>query len=367
MSDLTLVKDLLATSGAGRTGMKVLAYGESGSGKSPFLASFPRPLVAIDCGEGGIQPYLKSPEAVDGTPSVDLDRVKAGEEDICLVVETPEQLSRAVQWALDNAGWLSSCVIDGYNLAWDDHMDYWSEKIGDKEGKIEAAQWRIVKREWKARQKRLMKSKLHFGMSCWMRDTLYERVENQNPMMKPKLNIRSQEVAAIEKSVPYTTDLILQFSIVRDTKNRPTAQHEIRVVKGRRPRTVPPKELHVGTTFKFRSDKEEDLWAITMAKFEARWKLANLGDVAELMGMTEDDAINADRELVEAWGESEAGGLIKAMLQAEREGEIDSLPKFRNFWQRAVAPTVNQIEDTDAVNAVLAVKENIKNRIKGGK
>ena len=367
MDDLLLVKDLLSTSGAGRTGMKTLVFGESGSGKSPFLASHPSPLVAIDCGEGGIQPYLKAPEIIDGKPVVNLERVFRGEEDLCFVVETPDQLSRACQWVIDRQDKFASVVIDGYNLAWDDHMEYWGDKVGTgTEKKIEGGQWRLVKREWKARQKRLMKSKLHFGMSCWMRDTAYERIESQTPMQKAKLNIKPQEVAAIEKSIPYTTDLILQFAIVRDSKNRPTAQHTIRVAKGRRPRTVPPEELHVGTTWKFRSDKEEDLWGLTMAKFEERWKLANLGDVAEFLDGDEDRCLQEEHEMVEAWSESEAGSLIADMLKAEKDGTFKTVATFGNFWKRAIAPTINKIEATDAVNAVLTVKENIKSRLKSG-
>jgi hypothetical protein len=363
MGDLDLIKDLLSTSGAGRTGMKVLVFGESGSGKSPYLASFPRPLLAIDCGEGGIQPYLKAPEG--NTP--DLDRVKAGEEDLCVVVGSPEDLTKAAEFAMSQP-WLKSVVIDGYNLAWEDHMEYWGDKIGKgDEKKIEMGQWRIVKRGWKARQKALMKSRLNFGMSAWMRDLAYEQVESANPMAKPRANVKAAEVAAIEKSVPYTTDLILQFSIVRDKKNRPTAQHEIRVAKGRRPRTIPPEELHVGTTWKFRSDKTEDLWALTMAKFEDRWKLASPADVAEHLGMDEEEARSADAGLVEAWGETEAGALIAGMLKAEKEGKITTVPEFATYWKKQVADTINEIESRDAVNAVLAVKENIKNRIKGGK
>lgn len=363
MSDLSLIKDLLSTSGSGRTGMKALVFGESGAGKSPFLASFPRPLVAIDCGTGGIQPYLKPP--IDG--ETDLDRVKRGEEDICVTVNNPVELSRVVQWVLDNQDWLASVVIDEYNLAWEDHQEAWHEKLNIPEGKqIEFGQWRSVKREWKSRQKKLMKSKLHFGMSCWMRDISAEQVASKNPMVKPKVQIRQQEVAAIEKSVPYTTDLILQFSIVRDEKNRPTATHEVRVAKGRRPRTVKPEDLHVGSTWQFQSDREEDLWALTVGKFEHAWRLASR-DEGEWMGDPEEEEIANEEErlLVEAGDESEAGSLIKAMLKAEEEGKIKTVADFANFWQRAVAPTINDISDEGAKRAVLAVKDQIKQRLEG--
>ncbi|NIV37557.1 MAG: hypothetical protein GWN58_51510, partial [Anaerolineae bacterium] len=69
------------------------------------------------------------------------------------------------------------------------------------------------------------------------------------------LNIHSQEVAAIEKSVPYTVDIVLQMRVVADKMNRPTPTHEIVVAKARRPSTVDPKDLFVGKKVTWRSDK----------------------------------------------------------------------------------------------------------------
>jgi hypothetical protein len=365
MSELDLIKDLLGTAGSSRTGMKVLCFGESGAGKSPLLASFPRPLVAIDCGTGGIQPYLKPP--IDGKPNI--DRIKAGEEDVCIVVKSPDDLTRGAQFALDNQDWLKSVVIDEYNLGWETHMEFWAQKLRIPDGKqIEAGQWRSVKREWKARQFRLMQSKLHFGMSCWMRDILFDKKENPNPMAKAQLEIKNQEVAAIEKSIPYTTDLIVQLSIVRDNLNRPTPVHEVRVAKGRRPRSVKPEDLHVGKTWTFRSDREEDLWAVTVGRFEHAWKIQSSADVAEVMGMEDEIAQAETREMYEAWAETEAGALIKGMMQAEASGVITNMAEFKAYWNKSVNPIINKIKDKAAVGAVLEVKEQIKNRIViGGK
>ncbi|NIV37558.1 MAG: AAA family ATPase, partial [Anaerolineae bacterium] len=172
MAGLKSIEHLLSGGGQTRRGMKILVFGPTGSGKSPLLASFPRPLMVIDCGEGGIQTYLKPPALVDGKQQVNLDRVFKGEEDLCVTVQGEDQMSQAIDFALSNEDKFNSLVIDGYNLAWEDHMDWYNDKFG---GDIQGGQWRLVKGPWKARQKRLMRSRLNVGFSAWLRDIAYEQ------------------------------------------------------------------------------------------------------------------------------------------------------------------------------------------------
>ena len=357
MTTITDISDLLSVSGTHRRGMKILTFGPTGSGKSPLLASFPRPLAVIDCGEGGIQPYLKPPVVVDGKGQVNLDRVFKGEEDFCLTVSGPEQMDRAIDWVFQHEAKFASLVIDGYNLNWEDHMDFYNEKFG---GDIQGGQWRIVKAGWKARQKRMMRSKMNIGISCWMRDIAYEQVQSR-PGAKATLNIKPQEVAAIEKSVPYTVDIVLQMRVVTDAKNRPTPRHEIVVVKARRPRTISPKDLFIGKITKWQSDKTEDLWGLAIAPYVDDWKD---GEIVDYLGMDAQEAVREEREMLAAAEDAEAGRLIRAMWSAYEGKEFKDMAGFGAWWQRVIAPTINEITPESQKLVVLA-KEDIKTRMEG--
>jgi hypothetical protein len=339
--------------------MKILVFGPTGSGKSPFLASFPRPLMGVDCGEGGLQPYLKAPEIIDGKPKPNLERVFAGEEDLCVTVQGPEQMDRAVDFALKHEGRLASLVIDGYNLQWEDHMDHYNDRFG---GDIQGGQWRVVKGPWKSRQKRLMRSPLNIGFSAWLRDIAYEQVQSR-PGAKPSLNIHSQEVAAIEKSVPYTVDIVYSMRVLLDKKNVPTPNHEIVVVKARRPRTIAPADLHVGTKTKWRSDKQEDLWGLAVAPYVDAWKSAPLADQdVDFIGMDAEEAVREGREVREAADDGEAGHLSGVIIAAYERGELKDMTAFSTLWQTAIAPTINNLTKS-AQKVVIETKEAIKAKI----
>lgn len=361
VSELTAISDLLSVSGGCRRGMKILCFGQTGSGKSPFLAAFPRPLAVIDCGEGGIQPYLKAPEIVDGQPKVNLDRVFKGEEDLCLTVKGFTEMERAVGFVLKNEGKFASLVIDGYNLNWEDHMDHFNEKFG---GDIQGGQWRLVKGPWKTRQKKMMRSPLNIGLSCWLRDTAYEQVQSR-PGGAPKLNIHAQEVAAIEKSVPYTVDMVFQMKVLTDKLNRPTPNHEIIVVKGRRPRTIDPKDLYVGKKVGWRSDKNENLWDLAVAPYVDGWKKAATTDQVDYIGMDAESAVREEREMNEASDQGEAGRMIIEMNMAFEKGEIKDMDSFGHFWTSTIAPTINLLS-TEAQHAVIQAKDEIKKKLEGG-
>jgi hypothetical protein len=356
------IQDLLSVGGNARRGMKILVFGPTGSGKSPFLASFPRPLMVIDCGEGGIQPYLKAPLINgNGEPKVDMDRVFRGEEDLCVTVQGPEQMDRAVDFGLKHEDKFNSLVIDGYNLNWEDHMDYWNDRLG---GDIQGGQWRVVKGPWKARQKRLMRSSLNVGFSAWLRDIAYDQVQAR-PNSKPTLNIHAQEVANIEKSVPYTVDIVFQLRVVTDKLNRPTPNHEIIVVKARRPATVDPKDLFVGKKVTWRSDKTENLWALGVAPYVDGWKDARITDIVDFIGMDAEQAVHEEREINAAADDAEAGRLVRQMFAAYDKGEIKDMKQFAAFWQSTVAPTINSL-GKEAQLSIVEAKDALKNKIENG-
>jgi hypothetical protein len=304
---------------------------------------------------------LKPPEIIDGRPTVNLDRVYAGEEDLCFTVKGPDEMDRAVDWILAREDKFASLVIDGYNLGWEDHMDLFNEKFG---GDIQGGQWRVVKRPWKARQKRLMRSPMNIGFSAWLRDTAYDQIQ-AHPGAKATLNIHAQEVAAIEKSVPYTVDIVFQMRVKTDKLNCPTVGHEIIVAKARRPRTIDPKDLYIGQKFQWRSDRQEDLWALAVAPFVDRWKDSALTGVVDYIGMDAEEAIMETREVLAAASEGEAGKLIQTMIEAFEKGELKDMEAFKALWQSAIAPTINLLS-AESQHAVNEVKEMIKNKIEGG-
>lgn len=294
---------------------------------------------------------------VDGKQQVSLERVFAGEEDLCFTIKGPDDMDKAIDFVLENETKFNSLVIDGYNLSWEDHMEYWNDRLG---GDIQGGQWRLVKAGWKARQKKLMRSQMNVGMSCWMRDIIYEQVQGL-PGSKAKLNIQSQEVPNIEKSVPYTVDIVFQMKVMTDKLNRPTPHHEIIVAKARRPRTVSPKDLFVGKITKWRSDKEEDLWGLAIAPYVDDWKD---GEIVDYLGMDAEEAVREEREMHAASEDAEAGRLSRVMLDAFQAKEFTDMKGFGEFWQRAIAPTVNSVSK-DAQRTVLETKDAIKAKIEG--
>ena len=325
---------LVSTTGVHRRGFKVLAFGPTGSGKSFLLAHMPRPLVVIELGEGGIQSYLLPP--VDGKP--DLERVFAGEEDLCFTVTHPNELEAAVEWVFKHETKLKSVVIEPMNAAWEDHMDYWNEKLG---GDIQGGQWRKVKGPWKRRLKRLMRSPLNVGFGCWMKDIAYERAEPKNQMpgveSQGKLIIKAQEVPQAEKSVPYTVDLILQTEVVLDKKNRPTSKHRVTLTKGRRPRSIDPKDFHVGKTWEFDAVKPVDPWATIIGPLEANWQSDENGAV-DYLGADAQEARSELREISEAADDNEVGRMIILIGQPYK-----NLIEYRRMFETEIAPPLNTL------------------------
>ena len=163
-------------------------------------------------------------------------------------------------------------------------------------------------------------------------------------------------MANIEKSVPYTVDIVLQMRVCLDKMNRPTPKHEIIVVKARRPITIPPKELYIGKITPWRSDKTEDLFGLAVAPYVDQWKDSVAVDY---LGMDAETAINEERECTAAAEDAEAGRLVRVMNTAYAAKEFTDMTKFGEWWQQVIAPTINSLSK-EAQLSVVQAKDVIK-------
>jgi len=225
--------------GSHHLGLKALFYGPPKSGKSFALASFPHPIFALACGENGIELYLK-PELGD----------------VSVFIDSADSYTEALEYALASNKF-NSIVIDGANLAFEDWMASWEDKLKVEE--IKGQHWRKVKGPWKALHRKAMLSKKNIAFSAWPRGAKYlqEETSASMPGAEPKMNLRivEQDTAHVEKMIPFAVDMILKTEIELDKKFAPTSIHRITYMGGRRPASIPANELHAGKFWRFDSSK----------------------------------------------------------------------------------------------------------------
>ncbi len=161
-------------------------------------------------------------------------------------------------------------------------------------------------------------------------------------------------------------DIVLQMRVVADKMNRPTPTHEIVVAKARRPSTVDPKDLFVGKKVTWRSDKKEDLWGLAIAPYVDAWKDAETTDMIDYIGMDAEDAVREMREMNAASDDAEAGRMVRIMVTAFEKGELKDMQAFAHLWNSTVQPTLASLSK-EAQHVVIETKEQIKNKIEGGK
>lgn len=321
--------------GLHRRGMKVLVYGESKSGKSTTLASFPNPILAIDSGEGGIGLYLDSAKG-----------------DECFEATNPEAFLNLCEFALKHENHFKTLVIDPVTTTWEDWMDYWSEKFG---GDIKGPQWNQVKGPWKVLAKQLNRSKLNVGQAAWLKDLVWERPESQ-PGVQGQLQIRAVEVPQVERKTVYHVDILLQTSIVRDAKNRPTNKHRITLAGGRRPRTVDPSHFHVGKTWDFDSKKPTSPWDTIIAPIAAQWD----DGAVDYLGMDAREAGAESVELEKATQDYTVGCMLRVIA------EQTNFQVYRDrVWPNEIAPIIDEL-DAEHKAIVMKAHEEAKVRLQKG-
>jgi hypothetical protein len=323
--------------------MRVLWYGESKSGKSYAIASMPKPILCASGGdEQGVAQYLDPTQG-----------------DVCFDITTPDQLLAFIDYGLKNMDFFKSIAFDPITPIWGDYMDAMGEKFGNAQGEIKGGAWKNVKGPWALFMRQLKRSKLHVSFSAWVNDILYEQTEDQPGIMK--LNIVAQESPKVEKRIPHHVDIILQTSIIRDAKRRPTSIHEITLMGGRRPRTVSPKDFYVGKKWRFDEKTPTSPWTVIIEPLLAQWQDAAAGAV-DFLGIA--DPIEAETESGET--EQMAADLaVGAMLRI-----IDAATDFRTYrdqtFPKEVAPFINGLKDPAARARVQAAHETKKTALAAG-
>ncbi len=299
--------------GVHRRGMKVLAFGEPKSGKSFLLAHMPHPIYAIDAGEGGIQEYLDH---------------SLGDE--CFESTNPESFLKLVEFAIKHEDHFNSLAVDPATTTWDEWMDFWSNKFG---GQITGPQWNQVKGPWKIINRQIMRSKLNVGYSAWLKDILFERKEVA-PGIEGKLNIRPVELPSVERKTPYHMDIMLQTSIVRDEKNRPTPRHRITLTGGRRPKTVNPEEFFVGKTWDFNAKKPVNPWKVIVQPIAEQWD----NGAVDYLGLDEKAINGEDKDLEKLTAELTVGQLVSLI-----EKQTDMQEYKDRVWPNEIQPIIDEL------------------------
>lgn len=225
--------------GSHHLGLKALFYGPPKSGKSFALASFPHPIFALACGENGIELYLK-PELGD----------------VSVYVDDADSYLAALEFALAHPK-VASIVVDNINLAFEDWMSSWEDKLNIEE--IKGQHWKRIKGPWKTIHKKIMHSPKNFACSAWPKGAKYieEEIPAKMPGAEPKTALRmlEQDSAHVEKMLPFVVDLILKTEIELDKKFAPTKTHRVTYVGGRRASSIPANELYAGKFWQFDSSK----------------------------------------------------------------------------------------------------------------
>lgn len=301
-------------------GIKALFHGPAKAGKSFALASFPHPIFAIVCGEAGIEDYLR-PELGDKS----------------LKVSNPDQYIEAMEFALKHPFW-ASIVVDNINLVFADWMEAWETKLNVDQ--LEAKHWRKVKDPWKTIHRQAMLSKKNFGCSAWPKDIKYtqEEIPAKMPGAEPKMVVKpvEQDVAHVEKMIPFAVDMLFKVEIELDAKFRPTKIHRITYLGGRRPKSIPPSQLHAGKFWRFDSSKDDEetpfekvlkpimeKWAEGAVEYVAQDEVEAGREVGEATVLWEDTIVGRTLAL---FGDARSMADLKKLWDAN-QADINSLPK----------------------------------------
>ncbi len=259
-----------------------------------------------------------------------------------LDISNPNAMIQAVEFATANEDKLQSFVMDPITLGWEDWMDYFNEKFG---GDIRGGQWKDVKGPWKLMMRMLMRSSLHVCMCAWVDDIVYEQKEIA-PGIKGGLEIFAQEKPKVEKRIPHIFDLGIQWIIERDRLRRPTPIHLARVTKARRPRSIPPEELHLGKTWKFDELKPKNPWDVIVQPILDKWG----NGAVDHLGM-DPRAVQTDMKELELLAQQRSVGEIMTLINKQTD-----MATYRDVWSRQIEEAVNQM-DKEHREVVMAAHE----------
>lgn len=318
------LKSLQSQPGTHRRGIKGIIFGPAKSGKSYFLAHMPKPRVLLDCGEGGIQPYLE-------------------EGDICLTIESAQSYLDAMSFIKTNQHIIASVGIDPITALYQDWMDDWSNKLG---GEIAGSDWRKVKPPWKLALRSLMRAPFHCFFAAHQKETWFGSDEPERKGQKMPLLVKAQDTANVEKSVPYTVDLLLRSDNVVDQMRRPTAEHRIIFYGGRIPLSLVG-ELYIGREWLFNSMKRPNPWNEVITPLLDKWSMG----AVDHLGISNPEHFEAVRAEVLSTGSTFTLGEIIKLLDS---CPSKNLEEYNEWWQTNIASAVNTLDKAAFKSYILA-------------
>lgn len=360
------LQPLASKAGAHRKYLKALYFGPAKAGKSYNLAHFPRPLLAIDCGEGGIQPYLTA-------------------NDTCLTAEHPQEFLDVLEWAFNNEDHFESVVIDPYTASWSDWMEYWREKLekqrkpgveekrrlrdmldDDLKKEFKPQDWPAIKKAWKGAARLLMRARFHVGAAAWERSTQFKKPtvddEKETPGLRAsdeegggKIIIRTVETPDVEKSLPHIFDLAFHVDYEHDRKDRPTGLYKVRFYFGR----IPPScrgELFIGKEWEFDTRDGEippDPWSYIIEPLLPHWKVG----AVEQLGADRPEHVRKVLHEIDEAGKDHDYGLAMRLI---RDASYESMQDYEKAWKDNNLERLVSLLDKKQRAEVMAAHEKTK-------
>lgn len=312
----------LRRAGVVRDFLKVLVSGESKAGKSYLAAGAPHPILAIDTGEGGIEPYLRE----------DLG-------DRALYADDPKEVVKIVQ-AFEpefEQGIWKTLALDSYTVFWDEVVD-WGRTELTKKGRDEAqfADWGWIKKDNKVLRKLLMGLQGNVVLTAWLKDLEMVRDENVAPGVKAKTEVRKVSKANVEKTIPYFFDFWFELGKGLDKEGHPNGIYTAEFCGGRIPSSIPVDLLYEGRTWTYDTRKEgrkssDQVWNELIG-----WTVPfrKTGAPCAWVGL---DAEEGERVWQQARDEAndEAVGKIVTIMQG-----VKSLAEYPRVFEKSIAPLV---------------------------
>lgn len=184
---------------------KVCGYGPTGTGKTLFALSFPKPAV-IDM-EGGTDWYLGREILPNQATEFPIINTRSAREVIEGVNEMEERL-------IKEPGYIETIVIDPVTVLWDALQDAYVKRLRAKsknpEAELKFQHWRSIKSPYKALMTQLINLPVHLVLIG------REAAEYE---MKGKELVQVGTRIQTEKDTPYIADIYLRFATKPDPKS----------------------------------------------------------------------------------------------------------------------------------------------------
>ncbi len=292
---------------------RVLLSGRYKSGKSRLAAGFPHPILMLDSGEQGSQPFL---------------RKDLGDE--CLTITGLKEFGEAFyDFVMENK--FATVGVDSFTFWWQRIVEEAGVKFGDHEGRIPVNKWGQIKSPTTERIiKASMAAQCGIVLTAWRKELELDQ-EDSVPGMKAKSKPRKVSKAKIEGKIPYLYDYWYELDWLEDDEGHPNGYFTVEFVQGRVPPSVSWDELHPGKTWTLNgadNRSPDQVYAETIGWLDTH--LARCEGLEPLVvGMDVEEA----RFELEGWLKEEDdkafGEAMRLMLTAQTEDEYKVLFQTR--------------------------------------